>query len=48
MIDMYSGQLAGGGRSKSEYFIKGTEPTTHAVSEVGTTVTDGGETQELF
>lgn len=48
MIDMDSGQLASGGRSKSEYFIKGTEPTTHAVSEIGTTVTDGGEAQELF
>lgn len=48
MIDMYSGQLASGGRSKSEFFIKGTEPTTRAVSEIGTTVTDGGETQELF
>ncbi|WP_159567008.1 peptidoglycan glycosyltransferase/peptidoglycan DD-transpeptidase MrcA [Budvicia diplopodorum] len=48
MIDMYNGQLAGGGRSKSEYFIKGTEPTSHTTSEIGTTVTEGGETQELF
>ncbi|QBH98264.1 PBP1A family penicillin-binding protein [Limnobaculum zhutongyuii] len=48
-IDMSTGQLPGGGRSRSEYFIKGTEPTARAYSEVGTTVTDsGGNTHELF
>lgn len=49
-IDMSTGQLPSGGKSRSEYFIKGTEPTTRGYSaEVGTTVTDsGGNTQELF
>ncbi|SUB81085.1 Penicillin-binding protein 1A [Pragia fontium] len=48
-IDMSTGQLPSGGRSRSEYFIKGTEPTSRGYSEVGTTVTDsGGNTQELF
>jgi penicillin-binding protein 1A len=49
-IDMATGQLPNGGRTRSEYFIKGTEPTTRGYSsEIGTTVTDsGGNTHELF
>lgn len=48
-IDMSTGQLPSSGRTKSEYFIKGTEPTSRAYSEIGTTVTDsGGNSHELF
>ncbi|OCG22610.1 PBP1A family penicillin-binding protein [Gilliamella apicola] len=36
-------------RTMSEYFIKGTEPTTYATQEVGTRVIDSeGNTSELF
>ena len=47
-IDRSTGQLANGGNSRAEYFIEGTQPTQQAVHEVGTTITDGGETHELF
>ncbi|MBJ3815008.1 peptidoglycan glycosyltransferase/peptidoglycan DD-transpeptidase MrcA [Shimwellia pseudoproteus] len=47
-IDRATGQLASGGSSQPEFFIEGTQPTTHAVKEMGTTVTENGETQELF
>lgn len=47
-IDRSTGQLASGGSSQPEFFIEGTQPTTQAVHEVGTTVTENGETQELF
>lgn len=46
-IDRATGQLAGRG-GQPEFFIEGTQPTTQAVHEVGTTVTENGETQELF
>lgn len=47
-IDRSTGQLANGGNSREEYFIDGTQPTTRAVHEVGTTLIDNGETHELF
>ncbi|WP_049292928.1 peptidoglycan glycosyltransferase/peptidoglycan DD-transpeptidase MrcA [Franconibacter helveticus] len=47
-IDRSTGQLANGGNSREEYFIEGTQPTQHAVHEVGTTLIDNGETHELF
>ncbi|MCX8675840.1 PBP1A family penicillin-binding protein [Gilliamella sp. B3023] len=49
-IDQRTGMLPGSGaRTMSEYFIKGTEPTTYGSQEVGTSVKDSqGNTQELF
>lgn len=47
-IDRSTGQLSSGGNSRAEYFIQGTQPTTQAVHEVGTTIIDNGESQELF
>lgn len=47
-IDRATGQLASGGNSREEFFIDGTQPTTQAVHEVGTTLIDNGETHELF
>ncbi|GKX55537.1 carboxypeptidase/penicillin-binding protein 1A [Leminorella grimontii] len=48
-IDMSTGQLPSSGKTRSEFFMKGTEPTSRAYSEVGTTVTDsGGNSHELF
>ncbi|WP_297196793.1 peptidoglycan glycosyltransferase/peptidoglycan DD-transpeptidase MrcA [uncultured Pluralibacter sp.] len=47
-IDRSTGQLANGGNSRPEYFIDGTQPTTQAVHEVGTTIIDNGESHELF
>ncbi|WP_085246804.1 PBP1A family penicillin-binding protein [Gilliamella mensalis] len=49
-IDQKTGLLPQpGSRTMSEYFIKGTEPTTYATQEVGTRVTDSeGNTSELF
>ncbi|WP_167519602.1 peptidoglycan glycosyltransferase/peptidoglycan DD-transpeptidase MrcA [Intestinirhabdus alba] len=47
-IDRNTGQLASGGNSRAEYFIEGTQPTQQVVREVGTTIIDNGETQELF
>lgn len=48
-INRSTGKLGSGGNSRSEYFIKGTEPTDYGVSEVGTTIIqqDGGS-EELF
>lgn len=49
-IDKSSGKLSdGGGNSRDEYFIDGTQPKDRVVHEVGTVVTDnGGESHELF
>lgn len=49
-IDQRTGLLPqSGSKTMSEYFIKGTEPTTYATQEVGTSVTDSqGGTTELF
>jgi penicillin-binding protein 1A len=48
-IDKRTGKLSdGGGASRSEYFIDGTQPTEHAVHEVGTTLMDNGQSHELF
>lgn len=50
-IDMRTGLLSkGGAGSKSEYFIKGTEPSGRAVQETGTAFVDQstGQVQELF
>ncbi|AKH63354.1 MULTISPECIES: peptidoglycan glycosyltransferase/peptidoglycan DD-transpeptidase MrcA [Photorhabdus] len=49
VIDRKTGKLAGGGGdTRSEYFIDGTQPTESAVQEVGTTLIENGESQELF
>ncbi|MBS0968090.1 carboxypeptidase/penicillin-binding protein 1A [Chimaeribacter arupi] len=48
-IDKRTGKLGDGGAgSRSEYFIDGTQPTEHAVHDVGTTLMDNGQTHELF
>lgn len=48
-IDKSSGKLSdGGGNSRAEYFISGTEPKDRVVHEVGTTLMDNGQSQELF
>ena len=49
-IDEKTGLLPqSGSKTMSEYFIKGTEPTSYATQEVDTSVTDSeGNTQELF
>ncbi|EIC85814.1 peptidoglycan glycosyltransferase/peptidoglycan DD-transpeptidase MrcA [Serratia sp. M24T3] len=48
-IDKRSGKLAdGSGDSRPEYFIDGTQPTEHAVHDVGTTIIDNGQSKELF
>nr|WP_218057407.1 PBP1A family penicillin-binding protein [Gilliamella apicola] len=49
-IDEKTGLLPqSGSKTMSEYFIKGTEPTSYATQEVGTSVTDSeGNTSELF
>jgi penicillin-binding protein 1A len=49
-IDKSSGKLSGGGGgSRSEYFIEGTQPTDYPSRDTGTTLTDpGGESHELF
>ncbi|XBS69507.1 peptidoglycan glycosyltransferase/peptidoglycan DD-transpeptidase MrcA [Acerihabitans sp. KWT182] len=48
-IDKSSGKLAdGGGNSRDEYFIDGTQPKDKVVHEVGTTLMDNGESHELF
>lgn len=47
-IDMNTGGLANGGRTRSEYFIKGTEPKVHIFQSSGMTVESNGETTELF
>ncbi|MCG8709680.1 peptidoglycan glycosyltransferase/peptidoglycan DD-transpeptidase MrcA [Brenneria sp. 4F2] len=48
-IDRSSGKLSnGGGNSRSEFFIEGTQPTEYEVHEVGTTLMDNGQSQELF
>ncbi|MCV9879440.1 peptidoglycan glycosyltransferase/peptidoglycan DD-transpeptidase MrcA [Brenneria izbisi] len=48
-IDRNSGKLSnGGGNSRSEYFIEGTQPNEYAVREVGTTLMDNGQSEELF
>lgn len=48
-IDRSTGKLAnGGGNTRQEYFIDGTQPTEYSVHDVGTTIMDNGETHELF
>lgn len=48
-IDKSSGKLSdGGGNSRNEFFIDGTQPKDRAVHEVGTTLMDNGESHELF
>lgn len=49
-IDQKTGLLPqSGSKTLSEYFIKGTEPTSYTTQEVETSVTDSqGNTQELF
>ncbi|MFQ0992829.1 penicillin-binding protein 1A [Gilliamella apicola] len=49
-IDQKTGLLPqSGSKTMSEYFIKGSEPTSYATQEVDTSVTDSeGNTQELF
>ncbi|MDC9592951.1 peptidoglycan glycosyltransferase/peptidoglycan DD-transpeptidase MrcA [Xenorhabdus sp. IM139775] len=48
-IDRATGRLSDGGSyTRKEYFIDGTQPTEYAVPDVGTTVTENGESHELF
>ncbi|MEQ2025767.1 peptidoglycan glycosyltransferase/peptidoglycan DD-transpeptidase MrcA [Xenorhabdus szentirmaii] len=48
-IDRATGKLSnGGGNTRKEYFIEGTQPTEYATPDVGTTVTENGESHELF
>jgi penicillin-binding protein 1A len=49
-IDKSTGKLSkGGGGSRSEYFIEGTQPKAFSVRDTGTTLTQpSGESQELF
>lgn len=48
-IDRATGKLAnGGGNTRQEYFIEGTQPGEYSVQEAGTTLIDNGESQELF
>ena len=48
-IDRSTGKLAnGGGNTRQEYFIEGTQPREYSVHDVGTTLMDNGETHELF
>ncbi|QKJ85300.1 Penicillin-binding protein 1A [Paramixta manurensis] len=48
-IDRSTGKLAnGGGNTRQEYFINGTQPTEYSVHDVGTTLMDNGESHELF
>lgn len=48
-IDRSSGKLAsGGGNTRQEYFINGTQPTDYSVHDIGTTLNDNGENKELF
>ena len=48
-IDRSTGKLAnGGGNTRQEYFIEGTQPTEYSVHDVGTTLIDNGESHELF
>ncbi len=48
-IDRSTGKLAnGGGNTRQEYFINGTQPTEYSTHDVGTTIMDNGESHELF
>lgn len=48
-IDRATGKLAkGGGNTRQEYFINGTQPTEYSVHDVGTTLMDNGQSHELF
>ena len=48
-IDKSTGKLSdGGGNSRDEYFIDGTQPKEKVVHEVGTTLMDNGQEHELF
>ena len=48
-IDRSTGKLAnGGGNTRQEYFIDGTQPKEYTVHDVGTTLMDNGQSHELF
>ncbi len=48
-IDRSTGKLSnGGGNTRQEYFIDGTQPKEYATHDVGTTLMDNGESHELF
>lgn len=48
-IDRATGKRAnGGGNTRQEYFIDGTQPVEYSVHDVGTTIMDNGESHELF
>ncbi|MCW2488326.1 peptidoglycan glycosyltransferase/peptidoglycan DD-transpeptidase MrcA [Candidatus Symbiopectobacterium sp. NZEC127] len=48
-IDRYTGKLSsGGGNSRAEYFVDGTQPTEFEVHEAGTTLMENGQSEELF
>ncbi|WP_034917596.1 MULTISPECIES: peptidoglycan glycosyltransferase/peptidoglycan DD-transpeptidase MrcA [Erwinia] len=48
-IDRSTGKLSnGGGNTRQEYFIDGTQPTEYYVPDTGTTLMDNGESHELF
>ncbi|PIJ43830.1 peptidoglycan glycosyltransferase/peptidoglycan DD-transpeptidase MrcA [Tatumella sp. OPLPL6] len=48
-IDRTTGKLShGGGNSRPEYFITGTEPKEYSVQETSTTIGTGAESQDLF
>lgn len=48
-IDRSTGKLAnGGGNTRQEYFINGTQPTEYSLHDAGTTIMDNGESHELF
>ena len=48
-IDRSAGKLAnGGGNTRQEYFIDGTQPKEYTVHDVGTTLMDNGQSHELF
>ncbi|SFU82943.1 peptidoglycan glycosyltransferase/peptidoglycan DD-transpeptidase MrcA [Xenorhabdus koppenhoeferi] len=48
-IDRATGKLSNGGsNTREEYFIEGTQPMEYAMPDVGTTVTENGESHELF
>ncbi|MEH0873140.1 peptidoglycan glycosyltransferase/peptidoglycan DD-transpeptidase MrcA [Pectobacterium cacticida] len=49
VIDRSTGKLSNGGpNSRTEYFIEGTQPQEYEVHEVGTTLMDNGQSEELF
>ncbi len=48
-IDRSTGKLSkGGGNSRQEYFISGTEPTEYSVNDSSPTIMDNGQSHDLF